>query len=227
MLPMFLAAVDQTIVATALPAIVASTGEVERASWVVVSYLIASTVAAPIYGRLGDQYGRRRLMIVGLCVFMAASLLVRAVHQHRGAHGGPGAAGARRRRPDDLVAGAGRRGHSAARAGALPGLSGGRRGFRQCVRAGGRRLHGAASGLALDLPDQPAARPRRRGADLAAAVASASDRPLADRRLGHFAVCRPGRHRSSWRWSGRSISISRRCRPCSAWWRWRWSRWCC
>jgi EmrB/QacA subfamily drug resistance transporter len=75
MLPMFLAAVDQTIVATALPAIVASTGEVERASWVVVSYLISSTIAAPIYGRLGDQYGRRHLMIVGLCVFVAASLL--------------------------------------------------------------------------------------------------------------------------------------------------------
>jgi EmrB/QacA subfamily drug resistance transporter len=75
MLPMFLAAVDQTIVATALPAIVASTGEAERASWIVVSYLIASTVAAPIYGRLGDQYGRRRLMIVGLGIFIAASLL--------------------------------------------------------------------------------------------------------------------------------------------------------
>jgi EmrB/QacA subfamily drug resistance transporter len=75
MLPMFLAAVDQTIVATALPAIVASTGEVERASWIVVSYLISSTVAAPIYGRLGDDYGRRRLMIVGLCIFVAASLL--------------------------------------------------------------------------------------------------------------------------------------------------------
>jgi EmrB/QacA subfamily drug resistance transporter len=75
MLPMFLAAVDQTIVATALPAIVASTGEVERASWIVVSYLISSTIAAPVYGRLGDQYGRRKLMIVGLCVFVAASLL--------------------------------------------------------------------------------------------------------------------------------------------------------
>jgi EmrB/QacA subfamily drug resistance transporter len=74
MLPMFLASVDQTIVATALPAIVASTGEVERASWIVVSYLISSTIAAPIYGRLGDQYGRRSLMIVGLCVFVAASL---------------------------------------------------------------------------------------------------------------------------------------------------------
>jgi EmrB/QacA subfamily drug resistance transporter len=75
MLPMFLAAVDQTIVATALPAIVASTGEVERASWIVVSYLISSTVAAPIYGRLGDEYGRRRLMIVGLIIFVAASVL--------------------------------------------------------------------------------------------------------------------------------------------------------
>src|SRR6202035_4605974 len=62
MLPMFLAVVDQTIVATALPAIAASTGNVERASWVVVSYLIASTVAAPIYGKLGDSFGRRRLM---------------------------------------------------------------------------------------------------------------------------------------------------------------------
>ena len=66
MLPMFLAVVDQTIVATALPAIAASTGEVERASWVVVSYLIASTIAAPIYGRLGDAFGRRRLMFVAL-----------------------------------------------------------------------------------------------------------------------------------------------------------------
>ena len=48
MLPMFLAIVDQTIVATALPAIAASTGAVERTSWVVVAYLIAATIAAPI-----------------------------------------------------------------------------------------------------------------------------------------------------------------------------------
>ncbi len=73
-LPMFLAIVDQTIVATALPAIVASTGEVERASWIVVGYLIAATVAAPIYGRLGDAFGRRKLMFVALIVFMVASL---------------------------------------------------------------------------------------------------------------------------------------------------------
>lgn len=75
MLPMFLAVVDQTIIATALPAIAASMGEVERASWVVVSYLIAATVAAPIYGRLGDAFGRRRMMYVGLVVFIIASAL--------------------------------------------------------------------------------------------------------------------------------------------------------
>lgn len=72
--PMFLAIVDQTIVATALPAIAASTGAVERASWIVVGYLIAATVAAPIYGRLGDAFGRRKLMFVAIIVFMVASL---------------------------------------------------------------------------------------------------------------------------------------------------------
>ncbi|HEY2758143.1 MAG TPA: MFS transporter [Pseudolabrys sp.] len=75
MLPMFLAVVDQTIVATALPAIAGEMGQVERTSWIVVSYLIASTVAAPIYGRLGDSFGRRLLMFVALGVFIVASLL--------------------------------------------------------------------------------------------------------------------------------------------------------
>lgn len=75
MLPMFLAVVDQTIVATALPAIVAEIGHVERASWIIVSYLIAATIAAPIYGRLGDSFGRRRLMFVALAMFIVASLL--------------------------------------------------------------------------------------------------------------------------------------------------------
>ena len=78
MLPMFLAVVDQTIVATALPAIAAATGEVERASWIVVSYLIAATVAAPIYGRLGDSFGRRKVMFFALAVFMVASVLCAA-----------------------------------------------------------------------------------------------------------------------------------------------------
>jgi EmrB/QacA subfamily drug resistance transporter len=75
MLPMFLAVLDQTIVATALPAIAGEMGQVERTSWIVVSYLIASTIAAPIYGRLGDSFGRRLLMFVALGVFIVASLL--------------------------------------------------------------------------------------------------------------------------------------------------------
>jgi EmrB/QacA subfamily drug resistance transporter len=75
MLPMFMAAIDQTIVATALPNIAASLGDVQRVSWVVISYLVATTIAAPIYGRLGDVLGRRRLLFVALGVFIAASLM--------------------------------------------------------------------------------------------------------------------------------------------------------
>jgi EmrB/QacA subfamily drug resistance transporter len=75
MLPMFMAVADQTIVATALPAIASSLGEIERASWVVVSYLIANTIAAPVYGRLGDTFGRRAMMFVALSVFMIGSVL--------------------------------------------------------------------------------------------------------------------------------------------------------
>ena len=75
MLPMFMAVADQTIVATALPAIASSLGEIERVSWVVVSYLIANTIAAPVYGRLGDTFGRRPMMIVALAIFMAGSVL--------------------------------------------------------------------------------------------------------------------------------------------------------
>ena len=75
MLPMFLAAVDQTIVATALPAIAGSLGDVERVSWIVVSYLVATTIAAPVYGRLGDAIGRRKMMLVALGIFVTASVL--------------------------------------------------------------------------------------------------------------------------------------------------------
>ncbi len=75
MLPMFLAAVDQTIVATALPAIAGSLGDVERVSWIVVSYLVANTIAAPVYGRLGDVIGRKKMMFVALAVFIVASVL--------------------------------------------------------------------------------------------------------------------------------------------------------
>jgi MFS family permease len=74
-LPVFLAAADGTIVATALPAIAAAFGNVEYLSWIVVGNLVASTVAAPAYGRLGDAFGRRRMMTVALGIFMIASCL--------------------------------------------------------------------------------------------------------------------------------------------------------
>ncbi len=75
MLPMFLGIMDQTIVSTALPAIAASLEAVERIAWVVVAYLIATAIAAPVYGRLGDAFGRRRLLLVSLGVSMTGSLL--------------------------------------------------------------------------------------------------------------------------------------------------------
>ena len=74
-LPMFMAMGDQTIVASALPAIAASLGEVERISWIVVAYLLAGTIAAPIYGYLGDSFGRRRLMFIALAVYLLGSVL--------------------------------------------------------------------------------------------------------------------------------------------------------
>ena len=75
MLPMFLAVADQTIVAAALPNIASDLGDVERVSWVVVSYLIANTIAAPVYGRLGDSFGRKPMMLAALFVFMLGSVL--------------------------------------------------------------------------------------------------------------------------------------------------------
>ncbi|MFV0281145.1 MAG: MFS transporter [Rhodoblastus sp.] len=73
-LPMFIAVMDQTIVATALPSIAVALDDVERIAWVVVAYLVATTIAAPVYGRLGDVYGRRRMMFVALGVMLAGSM---------------------------------------------------------------------------------------------------------------------------------------------------------
>ena len=64
MLATLLAALDQTIVATALPQIAADLQGFEHLSWVVTAYLLASTVTVPLYGKLSDLYGRRRLFVV-------------------------------------------------------------------------------------------------------------------------------------------------------------------
>lgn len=82
-LPMFLAVVDQTIVASALPAIAASLGNADKLSWIVVSYLVATTISAPVYGRLGDLLGRRRLILIALAIFAVGTILC-AVSQSLG-----------------------------------------------------------------------------------------------------------------------------------------------
>jgi EmrB/QacA subfamily drug resistance transporter len=75
MLGMFLAALDQTIVSTALPTIVGDLGGLDHLSWVVTSYLLASTVSTPIYGKLGDMYGRKPVFLAAILIFLAGSML--------------------------------------------------------------------------------------------------------------------------------------------------------
>src|SRR5712692_9083562 len=72
---LFVAALDQTIVATALPAIIADLHGIDLLAWVPAGYLVASTTTVPIYGKLSDLYGRRSIMLVGLLVFLAGSAL--------------------------------------------------------------------------------------------------------------------------------------------------------
>jgi EmrB/QacA subfamily drug resistance transporter len=72
---MLLAALNQTIVATALPVIVADLGGVAHYSWVFTAYMLAATVTTPIYGRLSDVYGRRRFFIAGILLFMAGGVV--------------------------------------------------------------------------------------------------------------------------------------------------------
>ncbi len=74
MTAMLLAALDQTIVATALPTIVGELGGLSQLSWVVTAYLVTSTVSVPLYGKLSDLHGRRRLYRVAILVFLAGSL---------------------------------------------------------------------------------------------------------------------------------------------------------
>src|ERR1700756_3353971 len=75
MLGMLMAALDQTIVATALPTIVADLGDAGHQSWVVTSYLLASTIVTALVGRLGDLFGRKRVFQAAVVFFVVGSVL--------------------------------------------------------------------------------------------------------------------------------------------------------
>lgn len=78
LLPMFLAAVDQTLLATATPSIAGSLGGLRDSSWIMVAYLLSAAVIVPLYGRLGDSHGKRNMILCALAVFTVGSLVCSA-----------------------------------------------------------------------------------------------------------------------------------------------------
>src|SRR5262249_37987118 len=80
MLVLLMAALDSTIVSTALPTIVGDLGGLEHISWVVTAYLLAQTAVTPLYGKLGDLYGRKLVLQIGLVIFLVGSALCGQAH---------------------------------------------------------------------------------------------------------------------------------------------------
>ena len=109
MLAMLLAALDQTIVSTALPTIVGDLGGLNHLSWVVTSYLLAITIVTPLYGKLGDLYGRKVVLQGALVLFLIGSALCGAGAGDDRADRLPRDPGARRRRADGQRPGGDRR----------------------------------------------------------------------------------------------------------------------
>jgi MFS family permease len=75
MLVMLLASLDQTIVSTALPTIVGDFGQLAHLSWIVTAYLLATTIVTPLYGKLGDLFGRKLVLQSAILLFLAGSAL--------------------------------------------------------------------------------------------------------------------------------------------------------
>src|ERR1700679_841717 len=75
MLGMFLAALDQTIVATALPTIAGDLHGLNHLSWVVTAYLLTTCISTPLWGKLGDLYGRKSLFQLAIVIFLVGSML--------------------------------------------------------------------------------------------------------------------------------------------------------
>ena len=75
LLALFLGALDQTIVGPVLPTITKDLNGIDLYTWVVTAYLVTSTAAIPIYGKLSDLYGRKPMLVVGISVFLVGSVL--------------------------------------------------------------------------------------------------------------------------------------------------------
>ena len=162
MLVLLLAALDQTIVATALPTIVGELGGLEHLSWVVTAYLLASTASTPLYGKLGDLYGRKlrapgrdrdlpdRLGAVRAAQNMTELIAFRAVQ----GLGGGGLMVTAQAAIGDIV--------SPRERGRYQGFFGAVFGVSSVDRAADRRVLRRPPVLALDLLHQPAARDRWR-----------------------------------------------------------------
>src|SRR5664279_3850351 len=81
---MLLAAVDQTVVGTAMPRVIADLNGMSHYAWVATAYLLASTASMPIWGKLSDAFGRRRFFIVGMVIFIVGSALCGQSHSMTG-----------------------------------------------------------------------------------------------------------------------------------------------
>ena len=165
MLVLLLAALDQTIVSTALPTIVGDLGGISHLSWVVTAYLLTATVSGPLYGKLGDLHGRKRVLQAAIVIFLIGSVLCGLSQSMAQLDRVPRAAGPRRRRADGGHARGRRRHHPAARARQVPGLLRRRVRGRDGGRSAARRFLRRPSLVALDLLRQPAGRRDRADRD--------------------------------------------------------------
>src|SRR5215210_6867713 len=75
LLGMTLGALEATVVSTAMPTVIATLGGLAHYSWVFSAYLLTSTASVPIWGRLSDLYGRRRMYLTGIAIFLAGSMM--------------------------------------------------------------------------------------------------------------------------------------------------------
>ena len=160
MLGLFLAGLDQTIVATALPYIARDLNAWQSMGWIVTAYLVSSTAATPIYGRLSDLYGRRPVVLVSVAIFIGASVLCALSRTLPELRCRAGPARRRRRRPSLYGPRRHRRPCATARARALPGLFRWHNDHGERARADLGWILGPKTFLVVDLLDQSARRPR-------------------------------------------------------------------